>query len=184
MGRTFKQMQAEQRWKLKAMLEDGRSIADIAKSLGFHRSAIYREIERGSQGGCYDPQYAQMRCEEKQREKGREEKLADRELAGFISDLIRTEHLSPEKIIEVLQKSGNQFSDIPQSPKTIYTAIDKGLIPGVSREDLLQRTSRVYSGGQICIPRWALERLDIKDGDVLELEITDDGSLIYRKKEQ
>ena len=73
MGRTFKQMQAEQRWKLKAMLEDGRSIADIAKSLGFHRSAIYREIERGSQGGCYDPQYAQMRCEEKQREKGREE---------------------------------------------------------------------------------------------------------------
>ena len=84
----------------------------------------------------------------------------------------------------MLQKGGNQFSDIPQPPKTIYTAIDRGLIPGVSREDLLQRTSRVYSGGQICIPRWVLEKLDIKDGDVLELEITDDGSLIYRKKEQ
>ena len=39
------------------------------------------------------------------------------------------------------------------------------------------------SGGQICIPKWVLEKLNLKDGDILDLTVTDDGKSIYRKRD-
>lgn len=89
------------------------------------------------------------------------------------------QHLSPEKIVDLLARDDKGFSDVPQSPNTIYNAIDKGLIPNVTRESLLFKSCTVFSGGQICIPRWVLEKLHIKDGDVLQLEITEENEIVY-----
>ena len=181
-GKTFKHMDLQQRLKLKEMLDSGCSILEVANALGVHRSAVYREIERGGMEGGYDPYYAQSLYEGRLKKKGRPEcKLSNKDLAEYISGLILEEHLSPEKIVDLLAEDDRGFPDVPQSPNTIYNAIDKGLIPNVTRESLLSKSCTVFSGGQICIPKWVLDKLEIKDGDMLQLEITENGEMIYRK---
>lgn len=105
-------------------------------------------------------------------------------MAEYISGLILEEHLSPEKIVDLLAEDDRGFPDVPQSPNTIYNAIDKGLIPNVTRESLLSNSCTVFSGGQICIPKWVLDKLEIRDGDILQLEVTENGEMIYRKAEK
>lgn len=183
-GKTFKHMDLQQRLKLKEMLDSGCSILEVANALGVHRSAVYREIERGGMEGGYDPYYAQSLYEGKLKKKGRPEcKLSNKDLAEYISGLILEEHLSPEKIVDLLAEDDRGFPDVPQSPNTIYNAIDKGLIPNVTRESLLSKSCTVFSGGQICIPKWVLDKLEIKDGDILQLEVTKKNEIIYRKIE-
>lgn len=46
--RTFKHLSEFDRGKIKALLEEGLSPAQIAKRLGRHRSTIIREINRGT----------------------------------------------------------------------------------------------------------------------------------------
>jgi len=47
-ARTFKHLSEFDRGKIKALLEEGLSRAQIARKLGRHRSTIGREINRGS----------------------------------------------------------------------------------------------------------------------------------------
>jgi AbrB family looped-hinge helix DNA binding protein len=181
MGRTFKHMDLEQRLKIKEMLDSGYSVLDIAHNLGFHRSAIYRELEKGSSENGYNPHIAQEMYEKKLKNKGRTEiVLSNPDLQKYIADLILTEHFSPEKIVDLLAEN-SAFPDAPRSCSTIYSAIDKGLIPGVTRDSLLSKSSTVFSGGQICIPKWVLDKLNIKDGDILDLEITSNNEIVYKK---
>ncbi len=103
MGKTFKHIDLQQRLKLKEMLDSGCSILEVANALEVHRSAVYRELERGGGEGGYDPYYAQSLYEGRLKKKGRPEcKLSNKDLAEYISGLILTEHLSPEKIVLVL----------------------------------------------------------------------------------
>ncbi len=181
-GKTFKHMDLQQRLKLKEMLDSESSILEIANVLGVHRSAVYREIERGSIEGCYDPYCAQSLYEERLKKKGRPEcKLSNEDLAEYISGLILMEHLSPEKIVDLLAEDDKGFPDVPQSPNTIYNAIDRGLIPNVTRESLLSKSCTVFSGGQICIPKWVLDKLKIEDGSTLQMEVTKENEIIFRK---
>ena len=157
-----KHMNLEQRLKLNEMLVSGCKVCDIANALGFHFTAVYKEIARGNSEGSYDPYYAQSLYEKKLKRKGRSDILSDMELAKYISDLILIEHLSPEKIVALLAEDDKGFSDVPQSKNTIYSAIDKGLIPNVTRKSLFPKVSTVFSGGQVCIPKWVLDKLNIK----------------------
>ncbi len=179
-----KHMNLEQRLKLKEMLESGCNVCDIADSLGFHFTVVYREIARGNLEGNYNPYYAQSLYEKNSKRKGRIGILSDMGLAKYISDLILTEHLSPEKIVALLAEDDKGFSDVPQSKNTIYSAIDKGLIPDVTRESLFPKVSTVFSGGQVCIPKWVLDKLNIKDGDELLLEVTKNNEIIYKKADK
>lgn len=184
MGKTFKHMDLQQRLNLKELLDSGCSILEVADALEVHRSAVYREIERGGREGGYDPYYAQSMYEGRLKKKGRPEcKLYNKDLAEYISGLILVEHLSPEKIVDLLAEDDKGFPDVPKSPNTIYNAIDKGLIPNVTRESLLSKSCTVFNGGQICIPKWVLDKLEIKDGDTLQLEVTKENKIIYRKIE-
>lgn len=181
MGRTFKHLNFEKRLIIKDMLNADKSVSDIAKAIGVCYQTIYYELQKNSYEGSYDPHYAQQQYEKNLKNKGRTEILSDRDLAKYISDLILIQHLSPERIVEKLAENDRGFSDVPKSSHTIYSAIDKGLLPNVTRESLLSRSSTVFCGGQICIPKWVLDKLSINDGDVLLLEITDDNEIVYKK---
>lgn len=181
MARTFTQLTYEQRLQLKQMLDSGISKRAIAESIGVHHSTIYREIERGNVSGNYDPDYAEEQYQSKLAEKGQTAILDENpELAKHIADMILNQNLSPEKIVTILKKE-KRYSKIPLSKETIYYNLDKGRIPGVTRESLRTTSSTIYNGGTICIPRWVLKELDLKDGDILDLEITEDKKIIYKK---
>lgn len=184
MGRTFKHLNFEQRLIIKDMLDAGKSVANISKAIGVCYQTIYYEIQRNSYEKSYDPHYAQQQYEKNSKNKGRTDILSDKDLAKYISDLILIQHLSPERIVEKLAEDDRGFSDVPKSPHTIYSAIDKGLLPNVTRESLLPRSSTVFSSGQICIPKWVLDKLSINDGDMLLLEVTDDNEIVYKKSQE
>lgn len=181
----------EKRLKLKELLDANEHVTNISRVLEVSRGTVYLELKRKDPEGNYDPYYAQAHYEKLQETKGRQSMLLDKGLAEYISKAmaeyiskaILIEHLSPERIVERLSEAPHGFPAAPKSPYTIYCAIDKGLIPGVTRESLLQRTSTVFKGGQVCIPSWVREKLDIKDGDILRLEITEGGGILYKKAE-
>lgn len=100
----------------------------------YSRTTIYNELERGNWKGDYNPYYAQSQRELNVERKGRPSKFSDTDLAKYISDLILKEHLSPEKIVTLLAEDNRGVSGILRSSKTICSAIDRGLIPGVNRD--------------------------------------------------
>lgn len=179
--KKFRHMNLEQRIKIKEMLDLGHGVSEIAEDLGYCYVTIYKELERCGSQADYNPYYAQSIYKNNSKKKGRIGKLSNAELAKLISDLILIEHLSPEKIVALLKEDNRGFSNVPHSAKTIYSAIDKGLIPNVTREVLMRNVSTVFSGGHICIPKWVLDKMDIKDGDMLSFEITKEDEIVYRK---
>lgn len=54
-----KHLNLHKRVQIKEMLDSERSIIDIANTLGYHRSTIYKELEKGNCKGEYNPYYAQ-----------------------------------------------------------------------------------------------------------------------------
>ena len=70
MGRVYMHLTYDQRLAIKQMLERGNSKKEIAESIGVHTSTIYREIDRGTVNGHYDPTAAEEAYQEKLAEKG------------------------------------------------------------------------------------------------------------------
>lgn len=182
MTRTFNHFTYEQRRKLKSLLDDKTPVSAIAKELGFHRSAIYREIERGTSNGTYDPEASETRYQEHLSHSGKEAIIsANPELAQAISDYILKDHLSPQKIIIALKERADEFPELPETHNTIYNAIDNGLVPNVTRENLRPEETTVFSNGQISLASWVRDELDIKDGDTLHFEVTKDKRIVFSK---
>ena len=65
MGRVYMHLTYDQRLAIKQMLERGNSKKEIAESIGVHTSTIYREIDRGTVNGHYDPTAAEEAYQEK-----------------------------------------------------------------------------------------------------------------------
>lgn len=130
MPRTYSHLSYEQRLRVKGLLDKGTKKVDIARALGVHNATIYREIDRGSINGIYDPGHAEEQYRGHLSEKGRPTICSiSPELAQHIAMLILEEKLSPAKIIDRLQEE--KWSTAPKARATIYSAIDGGLIPGV-----------------------------------------------------
>ena len=101
MGRVYMHLTYDQRLAIKQMLERGNSKKEIAESIGVHTSTIYREIDRGTVNGHYDPTAAEEAYQEKLAEKGPTAVLEENpELANYIAKLILNQKLSPEKIVK------------------------------------------------------------------------------------
>ncbi len=185
MPRTFNHLSYEQRCRLKNMLESKTPVQTIADTLGFHRSAIYREIKRGTVDGVYSPEDSENRYQENLSHSGKEAKLSiNPELAQIIADYILKDKLSPKKIAAELQKRSGDIPNAAITHNTIYNAIDNGLIPGVTRENLRSDETSVYNNGNIFLAKWLREELDIKDGDILHFEVTADKKIIFSKIEE
>uniref|UniRef100_UPI003FEE89AB helix-turn-helix domain-containing protein n=1 Tax=Faecalibacterium sp. TaxID=1971605 RepID=UPI003FEE89AB len=183
MARGFTHLDYEQRLKIEKMLDEGVSKYRIADELGMDPSSIYREIKRGLRDGRYDPDYSNQKYQNNLREKGPVAKLEEnKEFAEYIANMILNHSMSPKRIVETL-KQDHRFSNWDISIPTIYENIDKGRIPGVTRDSLKKDYATVFSEGQICIPKWVMEQLNIKDGDRLRFEVTEDGKIVYQKEE-
>jgi len=181
MSRPFKQLTYEKRLEIKRLLDSdtkmsARAISDV---IGVHHSTVSREIQKGMVDGAYNPEYAEQQAQLTRAEKGRVPILeAEPELAAHIANMILTDHLSPEKIVNIIRED-SKYENV--SINTIYNAIDNRLLPGVTRESLRSYSSTIFSGGQIVIPKWVMEQLNLKDGDILQFEISDNNEIIYKK---
>lgn len=176
----YKHMTYEQRKELKRLLDTGCSKSAIAENLGVHLATVYREIRRGEVDGVYDPEYSENTYQEMLNERGSNSVIDwSNELRLFISTLILDEKLSLAEVVERLRECNN-FKSYPTSRNTLYTAIDNGMIPGVTRENLRSDTTVVFSNGLIHIAKWIKEELDIQDGDELRVEVQAD-KIIYSK---
>lgn len=124
---------------MKRLLDSGNSKPDIAEALGICVCSVNKELKRGTLYGTYDPEYAQkVMCNRHMLENNPE--LADR-----IAAMILDEHLSPNKIIERFKQEKLANGEYPLSNRTIYTAIDRGLIPNVTRDTLNAHTVTMCS---------------------------------------
>ena len=179
--REFKHITYEQRKELKRMLDLGNSKSAIAKALGICTSSVYNEIRRGALNGTYDPEYAEEMKQKYLRQKGPQLMLEDNpELVCRIATLILDEHLSPERIIERFKREGFANGEYPLSDRTIYTAIDKGLIPNVTRDTLNADTTSMYDD-VLRLPTWFRNKLGLRDGDIFKFESNDMGQIILTK---
>lgn len=58
MAQYYLHLTYEQRLKIKQGIDLGLSKKVIAKQTGVHSSTVYREIDRGTHDGRYDPDYS------------------------------------------------------------------------------------------------------------------------------
>ena len=115
MGKTFHHLKFTQRKKIKEMLDMGIKKTEIAHSLGVHTATIYREIERGSVDGRYDPDYAENIYKRQLSEKGMQPLcIISPELAEYIAKWVRNEKLmnSPSNWFPINFKCTKRSGDI------------------------------------------------------------------------
>lgn len=167
------------RISLKEYLNEGYSARKIAVLLNKSTSTIYNELRRGkNEQGVYDPDIAQNRYDHFRSNKGSEPKLAvNSATAGKISKMLLEDGMSPESISKKLDESEYV------SPGTIYTAIDKGLIPNVSRKKILaNQKHRIYNDGNVRLPKYILKDISSGDGDTLTASVWDSNTIILQKE--
>lgn len=153
MGRSYSHLSREQRQVIANFLATGKSAKDIAATLGLHISTVYREIERGKNPDTnkYEPEFSENKYQSNLADKGKAPRLEEnKEMASVISELILKDGLSPEQAILRLKEDG--YTEVP-TKTTIYSAIDRGLIPNVTRESLYTRNVTVFSDGMIHLPK-------------------------------
>ena len=178
MARTH--LSIEERKLIKTLLDSGQNGSQIAKVLGRNNSSIYNEIRRGTHNGTYDPEYSYALYKENLSKKGVAPILSqNKKLASYISNRILKDGMSPEQVVEVLQEQQDP-SLSPVNKNTIYSAIDKGLIPGVTRETLSHSVTKIYSRGCIMLPSWIRKKYDYVDGTVLQIVDNGNGEICLK----
>ena len=177
--KKYKRITFEDRQFIQMRYNSGVSIKKIANELGYSYQSIKAEIERGYICNTYNAEYAQADYLLKKSSKFKKSMFeSDRSLAEYVSRAILNDKMSPEDIIENLKYT--KFNVKPLSKNTIYSAIDAGLIPGVSRETLKHKRTHLFSNGILKMPRWILDELNINDGDELSIENNNGKIIICR----
>lgn len=144
--KKFKHLDYSKRQQIERMLKKKYTPYEISSCLDVALSTIYLEIKRGT---CeqlksdltkvmeYKADLAQYKYEANLKKKGRRAKLErDQKLNKHIYSLIKDKRYSPKAIIYELVNGGINFNENIKSYTTIYSAIKKGLIPGIKRKDL------------------------------------------------
>lgn len=147
----MKHLTKEQRYQIEAYLECGKSKLFIAKTLGFDKSTIYKEIKRNStKRGKYRAEIAQMYSDEKKDRYNYPRKFNDT-IKRFIDEKIEKEQWSPEQITGYCRKN-----NIPMvSHERIYQYIRQDKAVGGNKyknlRHRLKHRKRPVSGKNIVI---------------------------------
>ena len=114
---AYRQLTPEKRYGLKAYMQAGFSISQIAKELMVHKTTLYREINRNTGRRGYRPKQANMKALERRYCSKKASRLTT-DLIVRVIYLLRLD-LSPEQISGYLKKN----HDIDISHETIYQYI-------------------------------------------------------------
>ena len=108
----------------------------------------------------------------------------DQRLAKYISYLIKRKRLSPEQVIEHLKTDDHGYEKYPKSINTIYAAIDKGLIPSVTRQDMktVSATEVVtMKENRIPLPECIRKCAGLRNGNSFKIQCKKNGEIVLRK---
>jgi transposase, IS30 family len=113
---TYRQLSPEERYMLAALRRQGLTQAEIARSLGRHRSTVCREVRRNSTraDGHYRPFTAQERTNGRRSRSRRNSRFTAEDFA-IVDDLLRRQW-SPEQVAGRLRREGRLLI----SHETIY----------------------------------------------------------------
>lgn len=151
--RTFKHLSEFDRGKIKALLEEGLSPAQIARRLGRHRSTIGREIRRGTTVQrrsdlttyeAYFPETGQAVYESNRLSCGKKVKALQVEpFLQHAEKMILEEKWSPDVVVGVARRKGKFDKSSMVCTKTLYNYIDKRIL-NVRNIDLPLKTRRKH----------------------------------------
>lgn len=137
--RTYRQLTPGERYALSALRKQGSSQAEIARSLGRHRSTISREVRRNSRDGTgrvYRPGIAdEYACWRRSRSR-RNQRFVDEDWALVLDRL--KQQWSPEQISGRLKRDGT----LRISHETIYRHIWRDKRRGGTRYKLLRQAGK------------------------------------------
>jgi IS30 family transposase len=147
--RTWKQITEHERHKIEALLKAAVSVKQIAELLGKDRRTIEREIARGKVSQkdtnlkeyfVYKACYASINRNAAASKKGRKTKLvtAPKAFTRYVKRKIVNEKFSPDAALANMRNKKFTFA-LPISTKTLYNYIDKGLVPGVTNQNLPEK---------------------------------------------
>lgn len=149
--RRFKHLTRNDRLRIEAYTNAGKSPKEVAEIIGVHISTIYRELKRGQYEHLntdyttetrYSPDIAQERYRENLHAKGPDLKIGkDHKLAEFIETKIADEKYSPAAVLGEIETQGLLFST-SISVSTLYSYIDKGVFFRVTNKDLPVKSTR------------------------------------------
>lgn len=152
MGKKFSHLNYQKRKILSTMIKQGFHKQDIADALGISQSTVYRELERGlcditktdlSVVREYSPDLAECKYQENLRAKGKKTKVEkDDKLNKYLAYMILYQHFSPTAIIYDMRANNLRFDEEIKACNTIYNAVKKGLIKGVSEKNLYYQGKR------------------------------------------
>jgi IS30 family transposase len=118
----YRQLTSHDRYILSALKKQGLKIQQIADHLGFHRSTIYRELQRNSchvTDGAYRPSKAERRTRARRSRSRRNRHYTDDDFR-IVRQLLRKKW-SPEQIVGHIRRFG--LMDRQISHETIYQYI-------------------------------------------------------------
>lgn len=135
--RTFKHLTTYKRGMIAALHGEGKSMQDIANSVGCDRSTIWRELKRGTvtqlktgriMYEAYFPETAQVKYEENRKACGAKLKLNETiEFIKFAEAKILNDKWSPDAVCG-FAKRNNLFDKARVCTKTLYNYIELRLI--------------------------------------------------------
>ena len=137
----YQQLTEGRRYQISALLKQGISVSNIAKTISCHRSSIYRELQRHRDGEIYCPKTAQSLAEGKR--KSAHKYLIPPERIEFIRLLLNGDW-SPEQISNVLTNAG-----APVSHEWIYTFVAQDKKQGGKLYKHLRQGHKRYRRGRL-----------------------------------
>ncbi len=110
-NKKYRHLTPIERGKIEALLEEKKSISQIAKILNRSKSTISEEVRRGKHNGKYKAHIAQKRAEKKKKESHKHTKWKNTELLNWIYLRMKNDKCSPEVISKRLEnEKGIKFS--------------------------------------------------------------------------
>lgn len=146
--RKYRRITWTDRLKIEALFNAGHSYSFIANELGFVKSAIHYEVQRGLYDHLdgetwltvkrYSADIAQQHADWEATSKGVSIKLgAHHDYANYVAERVKAGD-SPDVIVHALKKE-NKWT---VSTITLYRYIENGYIPGITSKDLQEKPSR------------------------------------------
>lgn len=173
-------MEYEDRVKMEALLNAGHSKDEIVSLLGFSRSTIFREYNRGLYSRnedwnfkiCYSADIGQQVYDYNATNKGPQLKIGnDFEFVHYMEDMIVNKKYSPYAALAEIKRQGLQFN-CNVCKGTVYNYIDRGdIFPHITRQSLFMKgkRKRKYDGiKRIRIKKPFVKSIEDRPKEILE----------------